>query len=260
MNDMITIAERINLLAKKRPIGRLQGIRKEIHHLSKPATRKIFSTKSIQNEFAFHSGGRTELQFNIGCENIDGDDRFRHGVAFSLETSRTLPNIEPLIPKIKKFNEFVRTYPDELAGFRMWHYASGKRSSDYPVGEIPHELVRPNTFIFIGCLSEKCWDAAFEPDYNLILNDFDVLLALYRFVEGDEQFPTLTQETAFKFSPGCTIKRSSTIANYAAKTLDVKLRHNLIQYELHNYLSEKFGPDTVGTENCGVAGTRLDLV
>jgi hypothetical protein len=51
----------------------------------------------------------------------------------------------------------------------------------------PPELVHPRTFIFLGKLA-----AAAEPDYDLILDDFDRLLPLYRFVEGHATFPSLS--------------------------------------------------------------------
>ncbi|MCX5950230.1 MAG: hypothetical protein NT158_03440 [Cyanobacteria bacterium] len=117
------------------------------------------------------------MQFNTGWEKIDGVRRFRHGVAFSLEPSQALPSIDPLLPKVSRFNEFVRAYPYELARFRMWHFAGNVRSGIYGVSEIPPELVKPKVFIFLGYLSQTS-----EPDYELVLNDFDVLLPLYKFL------------------------------------------------------------------------------
>lgn len=187
MSEMEKIAEELNRLSKAHPIGSLQYIRQELKGHSRRAGRSIFTTKSIQGSYAFHLGGRTELQFNVGWETVDGVQRFRHGVAFSLEPSQTLPSIDPLLPRIARFNEFVRIYPDELARFRMWHYANDVRSGNYGVGEIPAELARPHVFIFLGHLA-----ATNVPDYELVLSDFDTLLALYRFVEGAEEFPSIT--------------------------------------------------------------------
>src|ERR1700754_2452274 len=52
--------------------------------------------------YAFHKGGRRELQFNVGFEE-DGA-YFRYGVAFSLEPSRDLSDpVEVLAPKIQRF-------------------------------------------------------------------------------------------------------------------------------------------------------------
>ena len=255
MSEMEKIAEEINRLSAAHPIGSLQHIRQDLKKLSKRAGSSIFTAKSIKDDYAFHLGGRTELQFNVGMEIIDGVQRFRHGVAFSLEPSQTLPSIDPLLPKISRFNEFVRTYPDELARFRMWHYENDVRSGNYGVGEIPSELAKPHVFIFLGHLAPTS-----VPDYELVLNDFNTLLSLYRFVEGEEEFPFITKKSGFRFSPGCTIKPSSSQASLSERTLDINLRHNTIQLALYEFLEKKHGADSVGTEIPSGAGTRLDVV
>lgn len=255
MNEMEKIAEELNRLSESHAIGALQDIRQDIKGLSRRAAKSIFTTKSIHEGYAFHLGGRSELQFNIGWETVDGVRRFRHGVAFSLEPSQSLPSIDPLVPKVSRFNEFVRTYPDELARFRMWHFASDVRSGNYGVSEIPSELVKPKVFIFLGHLSQTS-----APDYELVLNDFDILLPLYRFVEGSATFPTVTNNSGFKFAPGCSIKPASTKASLTERTLDVSLRHNTIQLALYNFLVQRHGEAAVGTEIPSGVGTRLDVV
>lgn len=179
---MEEIASELNLRSKSYEIGSLQDIRKTLKGLSRLATSDIFSGQSIQKDYAFHLGGRSELQFNVGWENVGGKQFLRHGVAFSLEPSRTLPSIDTLIPKIARFNEFIRTYPDALSDFDMWHFTHDERSSNYPVRSIPPELVRPHTFLFVGRLG-----SAEQPDYDLILSDLDRLLPLYTFVEGTHE-------------------------------------------------------------------------
>lgn len=255
MSEMKKIAEELNRLSEAHPIGSLQQTRQELKGLARRAAKSIFTAQSIQDDYAFHLGGRTELQFNIGWETVDGVQRFRHGVAFSLEPSQTLPSIDPLLPKIVRFNEFVRTYPDELARFRMWHYANDFRSGSYGVGEIPSDLVKPHVFIFLGHLAPES-----VPGYELVLNDFDTLLSLYRFVEGAEEFPYITRRSGFSFSPGCSVKPSSTQASLPERTLDINLRHNAIQLALYEFLVKKHGAGSVGTEIPSGAGTRLDVV
>lgn len=67
--------------------------------------------------YSFHSGGRSELQFNIGFE--DGG-YFRYGVAFSLKPGRNLSDpVSVLQPKIQRFNAAVPVFP-VLRGLRMW--------------------------------------------------------------------------------------------------------------------------------------------
>lgn len=255
MSEMEKIAEELNHLSAAHPIGSLQGIRQKLKGLSRRAARSIFTAQSIHDNYAFHLGGRTELQFNIGWEIVDGVQRFRHGVAFSLEPSQTLPSIDPLLPKIARFNEFVRTYPDELARFRMWHYENDVRSGNYSVSEIPSELAKPHVFIFLGHLAPTN-----VSDYELALNNFDTLLSVYRFVEGAEEFPSITRKPGFSFSPGCSVKPSSTQASLPERTLDINLRHNTIQLALHDFLANKHGANSVGTEIPSGVGTRLDVV
>lgn len=249
------IAEELNRLSKSHAIGALQDIRQDIKGLSRRAAKNIFSTQSIHKGYAFHLGGRSELQFNIGWETVDGVRRFRHGVAFSLEPSQSLPSIDPLVPKVSRFNEFVRAYPDELVRFRMWHFESDVRSGNYGVSEILPELVKPGVFIFLGHLAQSS-----TPDYELVLSDFDSLLPLYQFVEGLENFPTVTTTSGFEFVPGCSIKPASTTASLTERSIDVSLRHNTIQLALYNFLVQRHGAEAVGAEIPSGVGTRLDVV
>src|SRR6185312_12039827 len=178
------------------------------------------------------------------------------GVGFSLEPNQTLPEITPLIPKIARFNDFLRIYPDHFSDLRMWHYAHGTRSSTYPATPIPPELVEPKNFIFLGALAPGA-----EPDYDQILSDFDRLLPLYRHVEGNSTFPSLAApKTGFNFVPGCSTKPSSTNAVFAARELDVQLRHNDLQLALYEFLVGEHSPQSVGTERENGVGTRIDVV
>ncbi|HLE30444.1 MAG TPA: hypothetical protein VI793_20140, partial [Anaerolineales bacterium] len=90
------IAERINIKAADYRMGRFQSLRKELKGLSRVSSHKIFTNQTIHEKWAFHLGGRKEMQFNIGLERLDKTQFFRHGVAFSLKTSRTLPDIKIL--------------------------------------------------------------------------------------------------------------------------------------------------------------------
>jgi hypothetical protein len=84
-----SIAFQINSLAEGYQIGKLQEIRKELKGLKKRPTKNIFTPITISDKWAFHHGGRREIQFNIGIEDTNN---LRYGVAFSLETSKALPN------------------------------------------------------------------------------------------------------------------------------------------------------------------------
>ena len=96
------IAYNLNDKSKAYQFGKLQDIRKELKGLSKKARNDIFvnTPNTMTDNWAYHYGGRSEIQFNIGFE----EEGFRYGLAFSLETSQTLPDINLLSPKIKKLN------------------------------------------------------------------------------------------------------------------------------------------------------------
>lgn len=177
------IAEQINLLAKQRPIGKLQEIRREIKG-KRPRCRTIFSTKSIFETYAFHLGGRTELQFNIAFED-DAKQVFRYGVAFSLEPGRNLPKIDVLASKIPLFNEYLRRHPYRFSDMWMWYWEGDKRGENYKPHPIPDDLITEGKFIFLG--KEQPID---QLDYNLILDDFDRLLPLYKYVESGKESST----------------------------------------------------------------------
>jgi len=138
--DLASITRVLNSRAQTHAIGSLQRIRADLKHLSRQAGQEIFTSQTTQNDWAFHHGGRSELQFNIGVEETSGTAELRHGVAFSFETSRSLPSIDVLVPKVRLFNEFIRLYSEIYEDMRMWHYQE-RRSSDYMPSPIPHELV-----------------------------------------------------------------------------------------------------------------------
>jgi hypothetical protein len=250
------IAEALNSRAAGRPIGGLQELRRQLRGLTRTATQQLFDSRTIFETYAFHVGGRTEIQFNIGAELVDEQEFLRHGVAFSLELSQNLPAIDPLVPKIARFNEFLRLYPDELSDLRMWHHAEGGRSTVYAPAPIPTENVRPGVFIFLGQMRP-----AAHVDLDLILNDFDRLLPLYRFVESNDPYPVVAERGGgFRFSPGCRIKPSITRGARPARELDILLRHNELQVALHTHLADKLGAEFVGTEQGTGTGSRVDLV
>src|SRR5947207_13697936 len=115
------IAKKLNQLATPHPIGKLQEIRTQLKKLNRRPGDKIFSTHTTFDDWAFHHGGRTELQFNIGVDGDNNDD-LRHGAAFSFELSQTLKSIDVLVPKVKFFNDFMELNVGELRDMRMWHY------------------------------------------------------------------------------------------------------------------------------------------
>ena len=168
------IAEKLNKLARPHPIGKLQDIRTELKELNRRPGDKIFSVHTTSDKWAFHFGGRTELQFNIGYANGENNDDLRHGVAFSFELSQTLKSIDVLVPKVKFFNDFIKLNADDFSDMRMWHYDK-QRSLDYMPGPIASALVNEGVFIFLGNRQP-----AKKIDYEKILDYFDRLFSCRR--------------------------------------------------------------------------------
>src|SRR5689334_20507461 len=103
--DLAIIANELNVKAEQHKIGHLQEIRQRLKGLARLPQPHIFHSRTIfaDDGYAYHDGGRKELQFNIGFE----DDQFRFGVAFSFEPSRTLPDVTELAPKVDLFNAYL---------------------------------------------------------------------------------------------------------------------------------------------------------
>ena len=119
--NVTTLVKQINEAAPKHKIGALQQLRHELHG-KRPRTKKIFIVPSptfIKGEYAYHDGGRLELQFNIGMELRHRRRWWRHGVAFSFESDQSLPDPIILRPKVRRFNEWVRANAEELRAFKM---------------------------------------------------------------------------------------------------------------------------------------------
>jgi hypothetical protein len=230
-------------------------MRAELKSLTRRPGHVIFSSLSTTEEFAFHHGGRRELQFNIGFETVAGVREFRHGVAFSFETSRSLPTLDELYPKVARFNDCVRQDLESFADLRMWHFDQEERSGDYLPGPIPSELARKGVFVFLG----RRQPVDRPIDYEAVLLDFDRLLQLYQYVESRGELKA-AHPAQFTFRPGCSAKAASTSGTHAQMQLDIALRHNEIQRALFHRLVEQYGADNVGTECPSLFGTRVDVV
>jgi hypothetical protein len=238
------IVEEINRRAANFAIGDLQNIRSRLTGHQRVA-RTIFDRRTIFDHYAFHVGGRTELQFNIGFEKVSGFEQIRYGVAFSLELNRNLPRIDPLLPKMKRFGEFLCLDLYLYADLRMWHWQENKISSDYVPGPIPEERAVGGIFIFLGRRQP-----ANQIDYDSILTVFDRLLPLYEYVQGGSASQSVTLSgIKFAFRSGCPVRSMWARASRAQRELDIRLRHNELQVALHRRLVERHGADNVGVEN-----------
>lgn len=250
-----TIAERLNTKASNYKIGNLQQIRKEIKNLKRRPGTKIFRDETISKDegWAFHYGGRKEIQFNIGIE----DDFLRYGLAFSLETTQTLPEPELLYPKIYKLNCIFRERPELFSDYLIWYWSDGKRSATMNMSEIPASIIKPKTFIFFGKLIKiKNFDE------EKILTEFDKMLPIYRTLESDEEFNLISKDEdqkEFVFKN----KNSDLVFNkeYTSveKQINIDVRHSEIQVELQKLLESKYGEENVSLEN-PFNGNRIDAV
>ncbi len=253
--SMQNIAEEINNLSKNYDIGELQNIRKKLHRAQKLASKNIFDKRTISDNWAFHYGGRKELQFNIGLETINDRPHIRFGVAFSLELSQSLPKIDILIPKIALFNEYLYEYLSNFSNMKMWYYQNDEKSSEYVPSIIPDALVKKDIFIFLGIVQP--YD---DLNYNEAIQVMNRLLPLYIFTETNQKIKYNDNIKDFCFTSGCTKKLSSTTANLAQKKLNISLRHNDIQSILFDKLSKEYGTENVGTEIPNGQGGYIDLV
>ena len=253
------LADELNHQSVDFEIGSLQEIRKCLRGLKHVPCRGIFGKKSIKVNkdghcYAFHLGGREEMQFNIGEEPIEDVEMIRYGVAFSLELSRTLHTIDPLLPKIRRFNEYVIEHVEDFPGFFMWHHDTNKGhlSENRPVGQIADGLIKPGIFIMLG---RRVGDD--KMDVRDILAAFDSLLPLYCYVEGAKQSPPSIKEPDFK--PGCPNFIERTTAGHTGQTIDVALRHHTLQIALYKHLCQEAGDNNVHMERHLNFGVRVSV-
>jgi hypothetical protein len=98
-------------------------------------------------------------------------------------------------------------------------------------------------------------------DYESVLDDFDRLLPLYRYVESrGATSPVPLPKSGFDFEPGRSKKVTTAKATLPEKELDLDLRHNLLQDALYQRLAEKHGKENVRTEQPSGVGTLIDIV
>ena len=258
--DTPTITDITDAIEDQAPgceFGELQAIRQNLKGL-KQRSHTIFRPNTIFDRYAFHYGGRTELQFNVGFEDTgDGEEYLRHGLAISLKRGPSVHDIgDAILTRVARLNEFIETRADEFTDFLMYNswYNSNNRSGDHPLRPVPSEVVELDAFIFIGKRQ-----SATQVSTALILKDFDRLLPMYKFVEGKDAPPDKRRATPPEFVPGLTRKPTSAKISVTERKLNKNLRHNDIQYALGCYLVEQHGTDAVRDEFPTGNGTKIDL-
>lgn len=213
---------------------------------------KIFRDNTISDDgWAFHYGGRKELQFNIGIE----EEGFRYGIAFSLEPSQTLPDVSILYPKILKLNCIIQERPDFFKEYRMWYWKNS-RSNISAVSPISPDIISPHTFIFIGKICDQA-----EINYPEVLSSFDELLEIYVEVEKESTVVPHAGSREDSFSFGAYNAQLPLDRDYSTqeREISIDIRHSILQSALATELSINFGKNNVSLEN-PISGNKIDIV
>ena len=156
---------------------------------SKPGSRYLFSKRTIHERYAYHDGGRSELQFNIAFEDAKF---FRYGIALSLQQGRSLLDpISSMEGRVRKLNELIRNNPALFRGLKMWRSQAGARGKIRSVEQIPATWVIKESFIFIG-KRKKVSGRRYRPTsaaIRKIVELFERLNTVYEAVENEEMSP-----------------------------------------------------------------------
>lgn len=184
--NITDIAYKINEIAANgnHEFNRIQEIRGNNMHIN-PLSKKPFASFGIKDRYAFHAGGRKEFQFNIGEEPINGKKVFRYGMAFSLYQDKTLHDPKAdFRPLVNRFNKFLKGNPEFFKGFKMWYHVEHELGDVFnEVRPVDKELFQAENFIFLGKYFNKRIDQISVSDIEKIVDLFDYLLPLYKYVQ-----------------------------------------------------------------------------
>jgi hypothetical protein len=263
------IAFRLNELSSGYIIGSLQRIRKTIKGLKSIPGTEIFVYKTqtnksifIEDRYAFHYGGRSEFQFNIGFESHR--NLFRYGLAFSLEKGKSMKDASIFFDRIDKFNSYIKLYPKMFSEMSYWYYKDGKHSNILKIQTIPDSLKEEGVFIFIGKYLNKSENEIEEADLHNILSTFDELLEPYLYVENDTQKFKLDKtksNTNFLFAAGFNDNLpEETEGESRQRKYAIILKHNSIKKNICKHLEKVYGKGFIGAENQTPFGTQIDIV
>lgn len=245
------ISKDINNQLANYEIGKIQNFRIKAKNLNRPKSYKLFPDEPINENWTFHIGGRTELQFNIGNE----DKGLRFGFAFSLEPGKSLPNPEVLYPKIRKLNYIIQSKPYLFDEYKMWFWKNGERTDILDVRIISEQDISIGNFIFIGKI-QKAYDL------TEIMKTFDAMFPIYKQVESEPCIETqknAKQENKFVFSNSKYRLPQKRHLSIESKEIDFCIRHSMIQEKLISKLKLQFGSNNVVAENY-IGLNRIDVV
>lgn len=249
--DLKKISRDINSQLNNYEIGKIQQFRVKAKKLSRPKSYNLFPDEPINENWTFHIGGRTELQFNIGNE----DEGLRFGFAFSLEPSRSLPEPAVLYPKIRKLNYIILSKPYLFDDYKMWIWNNGERTDIFDVRSISEQDISVGNFIFIGKI-QKTYDL---PE---IMETFDAMFPVYKEVEFEnlkESRESIKNENRFVFLDSIYKLPRKRHLSIETKELDFSIRHSMIQEKLVSELKRRYGANNVVAENY-IGLNRIDVV
>ncbi len=265
------IATRLNARAAARAeaspnrmcFGRLRDLRRRL----KPKTtyRKAHDPMTVPKQrhadrsWTHHFGGGTELQFNIGFVRTETELGLRYGVAFSFETSTYVhdPGVD-VLPLIPHFNDRVRSPDAPVGDLLMWSEFELHRSDVRPAGPVRPEECQLGVFVFVGRVGPA---EPSDADLDEMIDLFDRLLPLYETVmrKGLADEPPLPQgPDASSPTQRVPSGRARTQLERTARTIDIHLRHNVLQRALHKQLVSEHGVDAVDFEQSVASGGRYD--
>jgi len=255
------IAERINELSINYEIGNLRQIRKDIHeNPTRMRENSIFSNQTIFDDYAYHTGGRKELQINIGLiEGQDDCEFLRYGVALSLERGITLRTpVKTLRKQFYRLFQFIITNEERFSDFFFYCHDKNDRNyilpNEYP-DRLNNSLLEEGNFIFFGKKVRVS-----EIDFNDIMETLDRALEIYIFVEGSEDVPDSEVFTYDrKIKKEFPERAEYVYAKITAKTQKIDQRHYRIQKSVFKFLSQQFGEGMVQYEEPTEYGTKIDL-
>ncbi len=252
--DLKQISQAINEQFKDYDIGNIQKFRVKIKGLSKPKSWKLFPPEPLNENWTFHIGGRTELQFNLGNE----EEGLRYGFAFSLEPSINLPDPSILYPKIRRLNYIIQTKPYLFQNLNMWIWQNDKRTEITSVELIKEKDIVTNNFIFIGKVKQN-------PSITEILETLDSLYPIYKEVESGNTLEASSKESdeniikKFEFQKKEYKLPKQRTGSVIAKEINIQVRHSFIQQKLYEKLIEQYGNENVTCEQY-YGLNRIDVV
>ena len=262
------IAEKLNKRAKENDheIASLYKLRSK--YLEKERLNpNIFSKQTIfeKDKYAFHHGGRREMQFNIGLEKYGNKLSTRFALCISLEGGINLKNPVQELDKFRiRFNQLFLLKPELFRGFKLWFHENNKLKKIVNPQSIPISWFKKGNFIALGDFIQKPFDKLNDKDFDKILEGFDKLLPIYKYCVLKMPFDSvqckIAEKRNFKFEFGRSKKSiNDRFSKHQKKLVQSKATHNRIQEALYEKFVEEYGGNRVGMERGTGLSTRIDI-